>query len=59
MGIIRNICFPSESNNPSFPTVLFHEVSRTPMLFTLNIRLQQNAIVDGICGTKDFNVIGK
>jgi len=36
-----------------------HEVSSTPAFYMLNIRLQKNAILSGLYGMKDFEVISK
>jgi hypothetical protein len=56
---MTNICFPSKGVNPSFPAVKLHEVSSAPAFYMFNIRLQQNALLSGIYGMKDFDVISK
>jgi hypothetical protein len=58
-SIIKNIWFPSESNNPSFATAYIREVSSTKNMYMVCIRLKQSAIFNGIYGKKDFNVNGK
>ena len=41
-----NNCFPSKSNDPKVATIYIHEVSITPTLYSFNISLQQNAIIN-------------
>jgi hypothetical protein len=51
--------YSKESNNHSFATVQLHTVNSTQTLYAFAIRLQQNAIVNGVCGTKYFIISSK
>jgi len=56
--LIKNICFPTEGSNHSFPDVSFNEDSSALTLCTSDIRLQWSATVSGNDSTKYLMSVG-
>jgi hypothetical protein len=57
--IFEKICFLSKSDESRFTNVLFHGVSSTPALHTINIGEHQSAIINWINNTKYFDTAGQ
>lgn len=45
INVIKNVCFPSAHNNPSFVNFSFHVARSTLTLYTLDIAPKQSAIL--------------